>query len=131
MDVDDFSNYMAEMDGGTAATFRITRYAFGRGNYQTMELYGSEGAIQYELDHAAPDTDEIFVCIGHFNGEKHIFSKLPIPEEYKCDQMQAFADKINGKDDGLAAGIEDGRINQHAVDAVLRSAKTGMWETIQ
>ena len=131
VDVDDFSNYMAEMDGGTAATFRITRYAFGRGNYQTMELYGSDGAIQYELDHAAPDVDEISVCIGHFNGQTHVFSKLPIPQEYYSDQMQSFADIINGKADGLAANIVDGQINQHAVDAVIRSAETGVWETVE
>ncbi len=58
VDVDDFSNYMAEMEDGAACTFRITRFGYGRGNYQTMEIYGSEGAIQYELDHVAPDTDE-------------------------------------------------------------------------
>ena len=33
--------------GGIRATFRITRFGYGRGNYQTMEIYGSEGAIQY------------------------------------------------------------------------------------
>ena len=74
VDVDDFSNYFAEMDGGTAATFRITRFGFGRGNYQTMEIYGSRGAIQYELDHAAPDVDEIYVCMGEVGQESHTFT---------------------------------------------------------
>ncbi|MEG1426464.1 MAG: Gfo/Idh/MocA family oxidoreductase [Oscillospiraceae bacterium] len=131
VDVDDFSNYMAEMEGNTAATFRITRFAYGRGNYQTMEIYGSEGALQYELDHAAPDTDEIHICIGRANGEAHVFSKIPVPKEYQADQMQAFADLINGKGDGKAATVSDGQINQHAMDAVLRSAETGTWEKIQ
>ena len=131
VDVDDFSNYMAEMDGGIRATFRITRFGYGRGNYQTMEIYGSEGAIQYELDHAAPDTDEISICIGQANAEAHVFTKLPIPDKYKVDQMQSFADIINGKEDGMAATIFDGQINQHAVDAVLQSSEEGRWITLQ
>ena len=45
--------------------------------------------------------------------------------------MQSFADIINGKADGLAANIVDGQINQHAVDAVIRSAETGVWETVE
>ena len=131
VDVDDFSNYMAEMDGGIRATFRITRFGYGRGNYQTMEIYGSEGAIQYELDHVAPDTDEISICIGQANAEAHVFTKLPIPDKYKVDQMQSFADIINGKEDGMAATIFDGQINQHAVDAVLQSSEEGRWITLQ
>lgn len=131
VDVDDFSNYMAEMDGGIRATFRITRFGYGRGNYQTMEIYGSEGAIQYELDHVAPDIDEISICIGQANAEAHVFTKLPIPDKYKVDQMQSFADIINGKEDGMAATIFDGQINQHAVDAVLQSSEEGRWITLQ
>ena len=130
VDVDDFSNYFAEMDGGTAATFRITRFGFGRGNYQTMEIYGSRGAIQYELDHAAPDVDEIYVCMGEVGQESHTFTKLPLPDKFKVDQMQSFADIILGKADGKAATIEDGRVNQHLVDAVIRSGETGEWETL-
>lgn len=129
VDVDDFANYFAEMDGGTAATFRITRFGYGRGNYQTMEIYGSRGAIQYSLDHT-PDADEIEICIGEANAEAHVFTKLPIPAKFKVDQMQSFADLLNGKADGKAATIEDGRVNQHVMDAVLRSAETGAWETI-
>ena len=111
--------------------FRITRFGYGRGNYQTMEIYGSEGAIQYELDHVAPDTDEISICIGRANAEAHVFSKLPIPKKYKVDQMQSFADLINGKGDGMAADIFDGQINQHAVDAVLQSGETGVWVDVK
>lgn len=131
VDVDDFSNYMAEMEDGTAATFRITRYGFGRGNYQTMEVYGSEGALQYELDHEGDMVDEIKVCAGRIGAESHVFTTLPIPDKFKVDQMQSFADIINGREDGKAATIVDGQINQHAVDAVLRSAETGTWETIE
>lgn len=131
VDVDDFANYMAEMEDGVAATFRITRFGYGRGNYQTMEIYGSKGAIQYELDHSAPDVDDIYICIGEASEEAHVFTKLPIPDQFKVDQMQAFADIVNGKADGKAATVADGRINQYAVDAVVRSAETGAWVEIK
>ena len=44
--------------------------------------------------------------------------------------MQSFADIILGKADGKAATIEDGRVNQHLVDAVIRSGETGEWENL-
>ena len=56
-----------------------------------------------------------------------MFAKLPIPEKYKTDQMQSFADIINGKADGLAATVNDGAINMHSVDAVVDSAEKGEW----
>ena len=96
-----------------------------------MEVYGSEGGIQYELDHDGNMVDEIKVCSGRIGAESHTFSTLPIPDKFKVDQMQCFADIILGKEDGNAATIEDGRINQHAVDAVLRSAETGTWESVE
>lgn len=128
VDVDDFANYFAEMDGGTAATFRITRFGYGRGNYQTMEVYGSRGALVYKLDHSAPDTDTIEICIGEAAAEGHVFTKLPIPQKFVVDQMQSFADLLLNRADGLAATVEDGDKNQRAMEAVLRAAETGHWE---
>ena len=129
-DVDDFSNYMAELSDGGAATFRITRFGTGRGNFQTMEVYGSEGALEYRLDHFENNPtgeDEIYICISKPHADSHVFAKLPIPDKYKTDQMQSFADIINGKGDGLAATVLDGDVNMHAVDAVVDSAEKGVW----
>ena len=56
-----------------------------------------------------------------------MFAKLPIPDKYKTDQMQSFADIVNGKGDGLAATVLDGDVNMHAVDAVVDSAEKGVW----
>ena len=79
------------------------------GNYQTMEIYGSRGAIQYELDHAAPDVDEIYVCMGRSRAGIDTFTSCRSRINSKVDQMQSFADIILGKADGKAATIEDGR----------------------
>lgn len=124
--VDDYCNYMAELEDGASATFQITRFAFGRGNYQCMEVYGGKGALVYHLDRN-PDEDELALCMGAPYEEAKSFIKLPIPDKYKSDQMQAFADLINGCGDGLTGTIEDGKINQIAVDAVLASSEQGRW----
>ncbi|WP_322202060.1 Gfo/Idh/MocA family protein [Acutalibacter intestini] len=130
VDVDDFCNYMADMEDGVSVSFQITRFAFGRGNYQRMEVYGSEGAIVYSLDATQGVEDEIEVCSGDINAESHAYTKLYIPERYYSDQMQSFADIINGVGDGKAAHIQDGQVNQHVVDAILASAQSGRWVTL-
>lgn len=127
VDVDDFCNYMADMTDGVSASFQITRFGYGRGNYQRMEIYGSEGALVYTLDAQPGGEDVLEVCIGDVYEKSRIFTKVPIPENCRSDQMQAFADILNGKGDGKAATIEDGRVNQHAVDAVLLSAESSKW----
>lgn len=129
VDVDDFCNFLTEMEGGIAASFQITRYAYGRGNYQKLEVYGSKGTIVYSLD-ATPGIDEIEVCIGEINREARLFTKLPIPDKYKSDQMQSFADIINDKGDGLAATIFDGQSNQHVIDGIIESFEKQKWVTL-
>lgn len=129
VDVDDFSNWMAELDNGAAATFRITRFAFGRGNYQTMDVYGSKGAIRYALDHER-DVDEIHVCIGKEDANAFRFTRLPVPEKYTVNQMQSFADILLGKTDGLSATVEDGLINMRQIDAIVASSEEGVWKEI-
>ena len=127
VDVDDFSNYMADMEDEISASFQITRFAYGRGNYQRMEIYGSEGAIVYSLDATPEGIDEIEVCSGDINADAHVFNKLPIPWQYRVDQMQSFADVVNGVEDGLSATILDGQANQHVLDAIVESAEDGTW----
>lgn len=125
-DVDDYCNYLAQMEDGISASFQITRFGFGRGNYQRMEIYGSKGAIVYKLDEN-PGEDELEICIGPVAGETHTFTKVPVPNQYKVDQMQSFADIINGYGDGMSATIEDGQRNQHVVDAVIQSFEEERW----
>ena len=131
VDVDDFCNYMADMEDGVSASFQITRFGVGRGNYQRMEIYGSEGAIVYSLDATPGLEDEIEVCSGDINADAHVFSKLPIPQQYYSDQMQSFADILNGVGDGMPATIFDGQANQHVVDTILESAEAGKWMEIK
>lgn len=127
VDVDDFSNAMAELTNDIAVTLRITRFGYGRGNYQTMEIYGEKGALVYKLDVESRNEDHLLVCLDPLGYENHQFTEVLIPGRYHVDQMQSFADLIKGCEDGLSATVEDGRMNMHAVDAVLSAAEQGVW----
>ena len=107
--------------------FEITRFAYGRGNYQRLEIYGSKGAVVYTLDAKAPGVDEIEVCIGPVVGRVGAFTTLPIPDRFRADQMQSFADILNGVGDGMAATIQEGRHIQHALESIIKSAGEQKW----
>lgn len=129
VDVDDFCNYMADTKKGASVSFQITRFAYGRGNYQRVEIYGSQGALVYHLDEDGDGVDTLEYCDGEMGAMTHVYAKMPIPEQYTVEQMQSFADIVNDCGDGLAATLYDGKMNQHVVDALLHSAESGTWVT--
>lgn len=123
VDVDDFSNMLCEMTGGISASFQISRFAYGRGNYQRMEIYCEHGGLVYHLDRI-PNMDELALADASTGG---VYVDQEIPEKYRVSQMQSFADLLSGKDDGENAGIADGDQNARVLDAILLSAKMGSW----
>ncbi len=127
VDVDDTANYMAEMEGGATCCFQITRLAFGRGNYQRMEVYGSKGALVYTLDADRSGRDTLDLCLGKAMGAGGSYVRVEIPERYHADQERSFADVLNGRGDGLSATLADGAANMRLMDAVLESQRTGRW----
>ncbi|MDR2376747.1 MAG: Gfo/Idh/MocA family oxidoreductase [Treponema sp.] len=128
-DVDDYCHYLARMEGGLSAAFEITRFGFGRGNYQRLEIYGRKGGLVYKLDEH-PGMDELEICTGQPWGQLNTFVKVPVPTSYAANQTQCFADIIRGKADGLAATVEDGLANQNAVDAVIDSFEHQRWVSL-
>ena len=123
VDVDDYSNILIETKSGASLSFEISRFTYGRGNYQRMEIYGEKGALVYSLDRI-PGVDELELCDETTDGK---YVPLEIPEEFKVAQMQSYADIILDKADGLSATIEDGLKNQILLDAILESSEKGAW----
>ncbi len=127
VDVDDYANFMAELDGGASACFQITRLAIGRGNYQRMEIYGAKGGLVYSLDDNGSGKDTLRVCLGEAMRRKGLYQEIEIPPCYKVSQMQCVADVFNGRGDGLVATLADGSANMKVMDAVVKSAEDGTW----
>lgn len=121
VDVDDYAHFFAQTAGGIAASFEISRNAFGRGNFQHIEIYGDRGALIYELE----DDDVLQICEGIDEGS-HTFRTLEIPEKYRVSQMQCFIDRLRGEEYGLAATVSDGYEGMLALDEIIRSSVEGI-----
>lgn len=121
VDVDDYCHVLSRMEDGISSTMTITRFAYGRGNYQQIEIYGTKGALVYNLE----SDDTLMVKLADCNDEE--FRLVDIPESCRAEQMQAFVNLVNGRGDGQDATIEDGYINQLAVDAIIRSFTEQKW----
>ena len=48
--VDDAAFMLAEFENGALGSFEASRFATGRKNYNTFEIYGSEGALAFNLE---------------------------------------------------------------------------------
>jgi predicted dehydrogenase len=125
-DVDDFCNYMTRLEGGASAHFQISRFCYGRGNYQRMEIYGSKGALVYWLDRNQ-GKDELEICAGKPFGDLGMYIPVQVPRHFAGDQSQSFADILNGRGDGTAATIRDGYENQKVLDAIIASFEEKKW----
>jgi predicted dehydrogenase len=127
VDVDDYCHYLAVLDAGVSGVFNISRFAYGRGNYQRVEVYGAEGALVYSLE----QSDSLQVCIGPVFGQVSQFTEIQVPSHFYKDQMQSFFDIVNGHDDGLTATLEDGLVNQKTLDAIIESFEEEKWVTVR
>lgn len=125
VDVDDYCHVLARLEGGVSSAMTISRFAYGRGNYQRIEIYGSKGALVYDLE----QEDTLHVRLKEENDET--FRQVEIPDAYRADQMQSFFHLLNGKGDGLDPSIQDGYINQATIDAVIASFEEGRWVDVK
>jgi predicted dehydrogenase len=147
--VDDAAFFLGRLSGGRAdgaiGTFEATRYATGRKNGLTLEVSGSTGAIQFDLESmnelrlyesSAPAGEQGFRRIlvtepehpymaawwptGHLIGYEHTFSH----------QVKDLVDAITSGTDP-SPSFEDARHGQAGHDAVESSAADGSsWTTI-
>ncbi|WNS46969.1 Gfo/Idh/MocA family oxidoreductase [Paenibacillus sp. MMS20-IR301] len=124
VDVDDFCHVLARLEGGASSTMAISRFAFGRGNFQQLEIFGERGALLYNLE----EEDVLYVKLAEAGDET--FRKAEIPEQFHVAQMTSFINLVTGKGDGYDATMEDGYINQQALDSIITSMTEQRWVTI-
>jgi predicted dehydrogenase len=126
VDVDDYCHYMTRINQDIHGVFQITRMGYGRGNYQRIEVYGSQGGLVYELE----QEDTLQICLGPVYGKNLTYQTISIPSEFRADQMQSFYHLVTGQDDGLSATIEDGYVNQMTIDAIITSFEEKKWVSL-
>jgi predicted dehydrogenase len=142
--VDDATSFLARFRGGALGSFQATRFATGRKNFLRLEIFGSEGALAFNLErlnelefysNSGPNREQGFRTIvvteadhpylsawwppGHILGWEHTF----IHEVY--DLFVAI-----DAGTGVHPDFYDGLRCQQVLDAVVASAQTGKWVQI-
>ncbi|MDO4575550.1 MAG: Gfo/Idh/MocA family oxidoreductase [Planctomycetia bacterium] len=146
--IDDACMFLAVFQNGSIGTFRSTRYARGRKNYQTFELNGENGAVYFDLE--VPHSLQFFRYRDPETGEKtpdHVVgwqsihvthSEHPYMNHYwvpgttigyEHTFINAFADFLNSLSGGpkFQPDMRAAMRVQYVCDKVLESARTEQW----
>jgi predicted dehydrogenase len=143
--VDDDANFLARFKNGSVGVFESSRFAGGRRNFNTFEVYGSKGSIAFNLermnelefyDRTDPPALQAFKTImvteanhpyvggwwppGHIIGYEHTFVHA-IHDFLTCLEKERLPEP----------NFHHGVRNQAVLDAVERSAKSGKWERVR
>ena len=143
--VDDETNFLARFKNGSAGVFESTRFAGGRRNYNTLQIYGSKGSLAWNFermneleffDRTEAGAEQGYKTIlateaahpyvgawwppGHIVGYEHTF-------------VHAIHDFLTCLEKGRmpTPNFRDGVKVQAVLDAVERSAKSRRWEKVK
>ena len=141
---DDAMVFLARFSGGALGSFMATRFATGRKNYLRLEIFGSKGALVFNLERLNeleftsrqdPEPERGFRTImvtesshpyvsawwppGHIIGWEHTF-------------IHEVRDLLLAIDKGEAVypDFYDGLRCQQVLDAVVQSSLSGRWEDV-
>lgn len=146
VDAEDAYAFAVEFAGGTIGTFDLNRAVAGRGgsgrgNYQCIEVHGTNGAAVYELIRPF----ELRISIGPAMTRTQQWARAEVPFDlrkypgsprnplvddplmgYKFDQDVAFLKAIRGETRDYPT-FRDGAETQRVVDAVELAARERRW----
>ena len=139
--IDDACAFMARFDNGSMATFESTRYARGHKAEYTFEINGENGSIFWDLHDLHRLSFFDYRDEGILRGWKSIHVTDPdhpymkhwwvpgLQIGYEHTFVHAVADFIQGLSSGKPAmpDFRDALRTQRVCDAVLDSAKSGVW----
>ncbi len=142
--VDDYANFLAQFRNKSVGVFEASRFAGGRRNYNTFQIYGSKGSLVFNLEkmnelelydstekqgaqgfRTISVTEAVHPYVGawwppgHIIGYEHTF----------VHAVHDFLDALEN-DTMPSPNFEDGVKNQAVMAAIERSAKSGKWEKI-
>ncbi len=117
--IDDFSGFMATLEGDVTGMFQTSRNAYGSGNQLEVTLYGELGTISVcceqpeQLTWIRPNPEDPSCVVRELHR---------VPHEYVVGQLQDFFDMLRGQGrDGLPV-FADGYANQEVLEAIHQAA---------
>jgi predicted dehydrogenase len=145
VDVDDAAIFLGRIKGSnTLATFEATRFAPGRRNYNSIEIYGSKGSVLWNQEDmnvfhyynvSDKGTLQGFRRI-HATDPGHPYTGAWWPSAHIIGYEHLFTHEVYdfvtqlGKKNVTYPTFEDGLNCQKVLDAVERSAKSKKWEKV-
>lgn len=140
--IDDASAFMARFGNGSLGLFEATRYARGHKALYTLEINGEHASLAWDLhdltrlsmfDHSDEGTERGWRSIHVTDGEHPYMGNWWVPGlhiGYAESFVHQAADFINGLEGEAAAPtFADAHKTDLVTDAVLKSGKTGQWES--
>ncbi len=144
VDVDDEVISMLRFENGAVGSLEATRNAYGRNNFITLEIHGTQGSIHFNYERR----DELQVMFAGdpadsrgfrtvYTGPAHPYGNglWPIPalgigySETKIVECFDFFTAIKtGKQP--SPNFDDGLLTELVADALIRSGETGAWERV-
>lgn len=145
VDVDDFCSMMVNCKDGAFGTIEATRNAWGRNNFITFEIHGTEGSICFDYE----KRDQLQVCFANdkddrrgfrtvYTGPNHPYGPAlwPIPAlgigytEVKCVEMYDFIKGVVSNEQSEPS-FKDGYQIELICDAIIKSSKISNWVDIE
>ncbi len=137
--VEDAALVMAEFENGALGSFEATRFATGRKNYNFFELYGSKGALSFNMERmnelqfyseADPEKERGFRTILATEPVHQYVANWWPPGHtigYEHEHVHAVVDFLKAIDAGtdIVPNLYDGMKITQVLDASLESARQG------
>ena len=141
--IDDASLFLARFDNGSLGNFEATRYARGHKAQNTFEINGEHASIAWDLhdlhrlqyfDHRDEGRTRGWRSIHVTDGDHPYMAKWWVPGTqigYEHTFIHQAADFLEAAAGGKSAAptFKDALETDLVTDAVLKSARTGQWET--
>jgi predicted dehydrogenase len=128
VDVDDAVTFRARLASGTEAVLNASRTAIGHNNHQRIEVYGTKGAVIYEIEKWDEGGNAIQLCLGSGQARYNAFATVNVPPAYLLGTpqrvMMDFIDAIRA-DMMPSPNFDDGMRCQEVLDAVVLSDREG------
>ena len=137
--VDDASMMLVEFENGAVGSFEATRFATGRRNHNTFEIYGSKGSLVFDLErmneiqfynNEDPEGQQGFRTI-LATDPSHAYMKHWWPTAHNIGYEHSFVHAMTdfldaiGTDGKIEPDFNDGIKVMRVLDASLRSAESG------
>ncbi len=145
VNVDDDANFLARFKNGAVGVFESSRFAGGRRNYNTFQIYGSKGSLAFNLERM----NELEFYDRTEANERQAFKTIMVTESthpyvgawwppghiigYEHTFVHAVHDFLVALETGRPPqpGFDEGVRVQAVLETVERSAKSGRWEKVK